>query len=867
MLRGERPLRKFRPIIQGHCCGFSRSLRDFRADKWPRTASGLPSTAGTTATIAFIRKGKIYIGHVGDSAIILGYQEDGDPNWKARPLTNDHKPESIPEMTRIQESGGKVVWKSGVPRVVWNRPRIGHKGPVRRSTHIDEIPFLAVARSLGDLWSYNSELNTFVVSPEPDVKVMTVDVKTHRCLIFGTDGLWNMLTPEIAVALVQRAERHNEKQFIASQQTGSGGDTQMWINPSKSLVDSALERWSSTRLRADNTSVVTLMLDPPGSAQGDFVVSRKKEKFAPTGPQLQPQARPCASISPYIRTVQMRTEAEQQVADVIQDAPVVEAMASDAVTNQPPQCPSCLPSGTPEDAPKVPKAAEVPEASVEMSEIEETKSSRDSDDIVQSSASLMPASGPNEVPEGAPEVPKSLEIPTASESIQVAEVSSSDAATFQSNGLQEERSSGDVPDSEPQKPDSPSKDLEEIPSNQTPPVNQSLRKPLNPSNSIQKLLLSSKSETFRITRQTDEINSGPRLRRSNQFSIQSIKEVSTTLSTRRTHSSIGEKRTLLIARSAKRRTVVGNRSQVMPACSSSRLTRKKEVEVVDCMREASGNSVDPIREGSAKRRHSSTFEKEEAIFGEQEPCSKRRTRSEDRRCPGDENNPDNQEKQAPKQTRVRWPGCSLASKTRSSTPGTSYTSSSPKDSHQERISSPGYQRRSLEKKATPVKTIRRPSINGVSRVQLRGSFALRDSLTPWDQSKGSRRSTYERRSTSLNRTSGESSSTPQMWLRSDTIAATPIKTLRSRNVDITGHTVPPQVAHQYGIVKQNRSLGSKVSTGGKGKIKQGTSLGGGGTSGSGGGVSGIAKRVKSVSPYNPSARSLNTRSRLKRLGK
>lgn len=41
--------------------------------------------------------------------------------------------------------------KSGVPRVVWNRPRLGHRGPVRRSTHIDEIPFLAVARSLGKL--------------------------------------------------------------------------------------------------------------------------------------------------------------------------------------------------------------------------------------------------------------------------------------------------------------------------------------------------------------------------------------------------------------------------------------------------------------------------------------------------------------------------------------------------------------------------------------------------------------------------------------------------------------------------------------------------------------------------------------------
>jgi protein phosphatase 1D len=44
-------------------------------EKWPKTASGLPSTAGTTASIAFIRRGKIYIGHVGDSAIILGVQE------------------------------------------------------------------------------------------------------------------------------------------------------------------------------------------------------------------------------------------------------------------------------------------------------------------------------------------------------------------------------------------------------------------------------------------------------------------------------------------------------------------------------------------------------------------------------------------------------------------------------------------------------------------------------------------------------------------------------------------------------------------------------------------------------------------------
>ena len=43
----------------------------------------------------------------------------------------------------------------------------GHTGPVRRSTHIEEIPFLAVARALGDLWSYNAKDDVFVVSPDP----------------------------------------------------------------------------------------------------------------------------------------------------------------------------------------------------------------------------------------------------------------------------------------------------------------------------------------------------------------------------------------------------------------------------------------------------------------------------------------------------------------------------------------------------------------------------------------------------------------------------------------------------------------------------------------------------------------------------
>ena len=63
------------------------------------------------------------------------------------------------------------------------------------------------------------------------------------------------------------------------------GDRQ-WINPSKRLVDRAINRWTSNNLRADNTSVVTVMLDPPGPPRAQ-VLKKQRELMASTASHTQ----------------------------------------------------------------------------------------------------------------------------------------------------------------------------------------------------------------------------------------------------------------------------------------------------------------------------------------------------------------------------------------------------------------------------------------------------------------------------------------------------------------------------------------------------------------------------------------------------
>ena len=217
------------------------------------------STAGTTASIIFIMNGKYYTGHVGDSRIILVRENKTTKNWESYPLTRDHKPNAPEERTRIERAGGKVINKSGVSRVVWKRLKynvtpspLGTPPP----SDFDVIPFLAVARALGDLWSYNKRRDLFIVSPEPDVNCVPI-TGSDQCLILATDGLWNMMNNQNAVNHVKAFEKDDTDETQYNSWDANSGN----LSHSAYLVEHCMKKWSKTRYRADNITVLTVMLD------------------------------------------------------------------------------------------------------------------------------------------------------------------------------------------------------------------------------------------------------------------------------------------------------------------------------------------------------------------------------------------------------------------------------------------------------------------------------------------------------------------------------------------------------------------------------------------------------------------------------
>jgi len=124
---------------------------------------------GSTALVCLFLKRKLYVSNLGDSRAVMCR------GGQAVRLSRDHKPTSIEEERRIRELGGHI-----------QEGRVNGK--------------LAVSRAFGDFY-----MKPFVTC-EPYINTFDL-TDDDMYVILACDGLWDMLSDQQAVDLIQE-ERH-----------------------------------------------------------------------------------------------------------------------------------------------------------------------------------------------------------------------------------------------------------------------------------------------------------------------------------------------------------------------------------------------------------------------------------------------------------------------------------------------------------------------------------------------------------------------------------------------------------------------------------------------------------------------------------
>lgn len=117
-------------------------------------------------------------------------------------LSSDHKPEAAAERARIEAAGGRVC-----PFLLSGKP----VGPPRVWAADEWAPGLAVARSFGD-----SAAAAFGVSAVPEVRSYELH---SRCelVVLGSDGVWDLIDDEQAVAIVADSVRAGSPQQASAE--------------------------------------------------------------------------------------------------------------------------------------------------------------------------------------------------------------------------------------------------------------------------------------------------------------------------------------------------------------------------------------------------------------------------------------------------------------------------------------------------------------------------------------------------------------------------------------------------------------------------------------------------------------------------
>ena len=153
----------------------------------------------------------------------------------------------------------------GVMRVVWERERVKSSG----KKEIDLIPFLSVARSLGDFWSFNSRSGEYAVSPVPHIYDFPLDLTVQKFIVVASDGLWNVMTPSDVVNFIYDYDNENDKSHQPKDVVSA-------------LIQEALSRWERRKLQADNIAVLVAYLseEEPDSCTGSSGLACSASKIS-----------------------------------------------------------------------------------------------------------------------------------------------------------------------------------------------------------------------------------------------------------------------------------------------------------------------------------------------------------------------------------------------------------------------------------------------------------------------------------------------------------------------------------------------------------------------------------------------------------
>ncbi|KAL8425258.1 hypothetical protein Efla_002324 [Eimeria flavescens] len=190
--------------------------------------------SGTTCVGCVLQGASLYVANVGDSRAILGKEDSsGGPHapWKAVALTRDHKPELEDEKKRILAAGGRIaaLQEDGEPC-----------GPLRVWLQTEDVPGLAMSRSLGDTLA-----GSVGVTSVPEVSVFSLS-PADKFLLLATDGVWEFISNQEAAAVIEPFIRKKNPQAAC-----------------EALVSLAQQRWREEEGAADDATCLLLVLDCP----------------------------------------------------------------------------------------------------------------------------------------------------------------------------------------------------------------------------------------------------------------------------------------------------------------------------------------------------------------------------------------------------------------------------------------------------------------------------------------------------------------------------------------------------------------------------------------------------------------------------